>query len=554
MKCSLTSVRFAVSNHLTSSRRAGIAAALMAAAALASSGSVQAGISSSQASEIGLTQLWQLNPSLTGQGIAVGQAEADASNSSSNGWGYEPNPGAMASRITYYSYNPVYSSGTYSLPATGGYSSLYASGHATSVADIFYNGSGSVAPGVAHVDVFDAFSFYNYVLSNNSTVANEPAIVNQSFAFTGVSAGQIFNYNYVYDNYANLHNTLFVTAVGDGTGTETGTTPVSQINAPATNYNGIAVAAYGGASGVGPAYGGISKPDITAPGSATSFTAPIVSGAAAILEQAANANVGGAGTSSLADNERTIKVLLLNGAVKPTGWTNSYNYDTSTGTVTSYLAPTANTTTPLDPRYGAGIVNVYNSYQELAAGRQTYTSSTSVSGSSIPAPVFTAASTHLSGWDLNTITTSSSSANAANHYVFDLSSTKGSSFGLNATITWNMQTNQSVLNNLDLYLYNTSGKLLASSTSKVDNVQQIEATLAPGIYDLEVVKLGAAEVSATETYAMAYNFTGFGQSSIPEPSALAMLGIGMGILLVHRRRRPPVGRREDSHRIKGHHL
>lgn len=522
--------------------------------ALAATAGARAGISSGQAAEIGLTQLWQLNSSLTGQGIDVGQAEADASNSSSNGWGYEPSPGAMASKITYYSYNPVYSSGTYSLPATGGYSSLYYSGHATSVADIFYNGSGSVAPGVAHVDVFDAFSFYDYVVANNNTVANEPAIVNQSFAFTGASAGQIFSYNYIYDNYANLHNTLFVTAVGDGAGTETGTTPVSEINAPATNYNGIAVAAYGGASGIGQAYGGISKPDITAPGSATSFTAPIVSGAAAILEQAALAGAGGAGTSSLADNERTIKVLLLNGAVKPTGWTNNYNYNSSTGTVTSYLAPTAYAVTPLDPRYGAGIVNVYNSYQELAAGRQTYTAATAASGASIPAPVFTAASTHLSGWDLNTITTSSSSANAANHYVFDLSSSKGSSFGLTATLTWNMQTNQSVLNNLDLYLYNTSGKLLASSTSKVDNVQQIEATLAPGIYDLEVVKLGAAEVSATETYAMAYNFTGFGQSSIPEPSALAMLGIGMGILLIHRRRRPHPGHRDASHRAKANHL
>ncbi|NNM87149.1 MAG: hypothetical protein HKL95_01380 [Phycisphaerae bacterium] len=529
-----------------------MAAAIFLAVGFAGARAAYAGISSSQAHEIGLTQLWKLHGALTGQRINVGQAEAVSSNSSPHRWGYEPNPGAMASRITYYNCNPVYSSGTYRLPAMGGYSSLYASSHATTVADIFYNGSGSVAPGVAHVDVFDAFSFYNYVLSNNATVANQPAIVNQSFAFTGVSAGQIFNYNYVYDEYANLHNTLFVTAVGDGTGTKTGTKPASEINAPATNYNGIAVAAYGGASGIGQAYGGISKPDITAPGTATSFTAPIISGAAAILEQAANANVGGAGTSSLADNERTIKVLLLNGAVKPAGWTNHYDYATATGSVTSYLAPTAYATTPLDPRYGAGIVNVYNSYQELAGGRQTYSRSTTVTGAKIPAPVFTAASTRLGGWDLNTITTSSSSANTANHYVFNLSATRGSSFGLTATIAWNMQTHKSILNNLALYLYNTSGRLLASCTSKVDNVQQIEAKLAPGIYDMEVVKLGAAEVSAAETYALAYNFTPMmalrltsamaysavrlAPTVVPDPATWATLGVGMGLLLLRRRR------------------
>ena len=43
------------------------------------------------------------------------------------------------------------------------------------------------------------------------------------------------------------------------------------------------------------------------------------------------------------------KLLLLDGAVKPTGWTHSAMM-------------------PLDPSNGAGIVNIFNSYEILAAG------------------------------------------------------------------------------------------------------------------------------------------------------------------------------------------
>lgn len=511
------SVNFS-SKSFTQARRIALrmvwAVPLLSLTAGMQSGTAWAGISTSQAQEIGLTQLLQTNSSLTGAGVNVGQVEGDASNSSSSGWGYEPSPGAMGSKITYYDWK------TSTPTADAGYNAVYASGHATTVADTFYNGTGSVAPGVAHVNVFEATNYWTYVISGNQTMANQPSVVNQSFGWVGATAGQIQAYDYFYDNYADLHNTLFVSAVGDGQ--TTGTTPTSQINAPSTAYNGIAVAAYGGSTGVGLTYDGRSKPDITAPGSATSFTAPIVSGVAAIIHQAANENLGGTGTASMAADARTIKVLLLNGAVKPVGWTHT-------------------ATQPLDTRYGAGIVNAYNSYRQLTAGRQTPVTSTTVTSSSgIPGAVSSGASTHLSGWDFNTITTSSSTMNTANHYVFNLSPSLGSTFSLTATITWNMQYNQTKLNNLDLYLYNSSGQRIALSNSSVDNVQQIyDTNLAAGVYDLQVVKLGAAEVSTTETYSMAYDFTGFGGTqSVPEPAALGMLAVGLGILLIRRPKHP----------------
>ena len=74
---------------------------------------------------------------------------------------------------------------------------------------------------------------------------------------------------------------------------------------------------------IGPTSDGRSKPDIVSPGSgATSFSTPFVSGSAAVLMQAALRGDGGADTNSANDN-RTIKALLLNGAVKPADWTNT---------------------------------------------------------------------------------------------------------------------------------------------------------------------------------------------------------------------------------------
>jgi hypothetical protein len=83
--------------------------------------------------------------------------------------------------------------------------------------------------------------------------------------------------------------------------------------------------------------------------------------------QAALRGDGGSDTNSAADI-RTIKSLLLNGAVKPPGWTN--------------FPPQ-----PLDTNYGAGVLNVFNSYKQLAGGKHSYVDSSSVAtGGAHPPP------------------------------------------------------------------------------------------------------------------------------------------------------------------------
>ena len=81
---------------------------------------------------------------------------------------------------------------------------------------------------------------------------------------------------------------------------------------------------------------------------------------------------------------RTIKALLLNGAVKPAGLDN--------------IAPS-----PLDTRYGASVLNVLNAYEQLAGGKHGYVVSTTVATGGAHPPTGPSGSIAvLSGWDFNT--------------------------------------------------------------------------------------------------------------------------------------------------------
>jgi hypothetical protein len=236
------------------------------------------------------------------------------------------------------------------------------------------------------------------------------------------------------------------------------------------------------------------KPDITAPEGATSFSTPLVSGAAAILLQAALRGDGGSDTNSTAD-ARALKALLINGAIKPGDWTNA-------------------SPSPLDPRYGAGTVNVFESYKQLAGGKHAFIASTSVStGAAHPPTAATNNVSSLSGWDFNTLT-SSVLNDSINHYYFNLAGgASNAMYTATATLVWNRQANQTSINDLNLYLYNTStGNLVASSVSAVDNVEHLYILKLPaGRYDLQVFKsgglpTGGRNISNAETYALAFEF------------------------------------------------
>ena len=526
--------------------------------------------------QVGVMQLQQLVPQLNGSGMGVQQVEASVSTTSDQ---YQPNPanlGRSASEFTFTDFtgsNVPFSSASYSW-------------HAENVAGYFY-GAGGVAPGVSHVTVSFVDTYAEFSVFVDAAPPANSEVVNQSFAYVSEDLANVQYIDNAWDNYAASSNLLFVTAIGDGQ--TTSTSPASYINPPADMYNGIAVGAYTGtetngvfgpstgseASWVGPTWDGRSKPDLVAPGQWTSYTAPIVSGVATLMVQAGSgthlsAPVGlSASDSSIANGSvtayttaatdiRTVKALLLNGAVKPTGWTNSYTVNSGTYT---YNAVNANAVTPLDPRYGAGVVNAYNSYENLAGGEHNFTSSTMQSIAALPsvtsAPTanFTgtfsqaASATNpatITGWNLASIS-ASSTGNAVENYDFNLTGTSINSWDLTATLTWNKNYNASGINHLMLFLLNSSGQRVASSTSMLDNVQQINInpalginSLAPGQYDLAVEMLGGVNtISTSDTYALAWNFVD--PTTVPEPTALAIFALGLSLLAMPKKRPAGIG-------------
>jgi hypothetical protein len=434
--------------------------------------------------DIGVTVLRAVTTNADGSGIRVAQPEAGLdTNNPPMIW--QVNPAAVGQPTNLFTYISV-----------NGSSSNYPnflgseSGHADSVADNFYGIPGGVATNVAHVDNYDANEFVqvsesvtpistNYTVSLPAANINDP-VVSQSFTFGSVPVNEQQAIDLAYDNYAAQFNTLFISAANNG----------GPVSPPGTAYNCISVGAYGGGSSFGPTIdNGRAKPDITAPAGETSFSTPFVAGAAAVLMQAALRGDGGDDTNS-AFAIQTIKALLLNGAIKPADWTN-------------------NSPSPLDTRYGAGVLNVFNSYEQLAGGKHGYIVSNSVITNSPHLPTGAAGTVGaLSGWDFNT-NSSSATTDGVNHYYFNVTNNlNGAKFTVTATLVWNRHRNKTGINNLDLFLYDAvSSNLVACSTSLVDNVEHIFVPQLPqGRYDLQVLKKGGTTVTASEPYALAWEF------------------------------------------------
>jgi hypothetical protein len=426
---------------------------------------------------IGVTALRAVTTNLNGTGIRVAQVEGNnGDNGSTNAW--EVNPTNVAQPVALFTYTSGLGTSTSYPNSVGTWSS-----HADAVGNNFYGLPGGVATNVAHVDNYDADYFYNNIIAAAFPPNIGDSVVNQSFTFGLQTVTVQQQLDSQYDNYTVQNKTLFVSAVDNG----------GNVHAPGTSYNCIGVAAYGGTSSIGPTIdNGRCKPDITAPSFATSFSTPQVSGAAAVLMQAAVRGDGGSDTNAAFDM-RTVKALLLNGAVKPADWTNSNS-------------------SPLDARYGAGVVNVFNSYEQMAGGKHGYVVSTTVSSGGAHPPTGASGTVGvLNGWDFNTNTSVAhpSPLDAVSHYYFNVSNSVASApLTATATLVWNRQSGQTAINNLNLFLYDcANSNLVACSTSLVDNVEHIYTTnLAKGRYDLQVWKAGGSTVTTSEAYALAWEF------------------------------------------------
>ena len=431
--------------------------------------------------QIGLTTLRAVTTNLNGAGVTVAQAEASAP-------AFEVNPNAVGQPTNLFTWiagtNPYVSPPDTSSTFTN--SLGVESGHADNVGNDFYGIPNGVATNVAHVNNYDANTFVNYYIANDYAITER--IVNQSFTFSERPVPDQQAIDSIYDDYAESYGTLFVSAPNNyGIYNPPASYNTTNVVPPGTAYNCICVGAVdsgGTHNSLGPTIdNGRCKPDLTAPAGATSYSTPQVAGAVAVLMQAALRGDGGDDTNAASDL-RTIKVLLLNGAVKSADWTN-------------------NAPSPLDYRYGAGVLNLFNSYEQLAGGKQNFCASNSVaSGTAHPPVAGTNFVAVTSGWDFESLA-SDATNDVVKHYFFNVSNGMAT-----VTLVWNRQFGQTNINNLDLFLYDcANSNLVACSTSLVDNVEHIFVPkLAAGRYDLQVWKAGGSFVSASESYALAWAF------------------------------------------------
>jgi len=248
---------------------------------------------------------------------------------------------------------------------------------------------------------------------------------------------------------------------------------------PGAAYNIISVGATGGTGAAisedytqiapystrGPTTDGRSKPDIVAPGSlielpilnnawgvasGTSFAAPLVAGGSALLIEMGQ-------DRGLDVDARVIKSVLMNSADKLPGWGHT-------------------ATSPLDPDFGVGAMNLESAFFQYDAGEQE---------AGIVTPL---------GWDHGTI-----QGAVANTYEIGVPVPGGTD--LSATLVWNRDVSTDVediedavyssatLENLDLFLYDAAdpNNAIASSISTIDNVEHLFlSTPTSGQYLLEV--------------------------------------------------------------------
>ena len=422
----------------TTLARLGIIAACGMSAALLSSVA-----RANYADDIGLTALRaELGSGIpTGAGVAVSQIEASLSQTALI---YMPD--TTSTEFTGKTFTRMSGAST-------------VSGHANSVASYFYGRFSSLAPDVSAISVYEANSWiYGGFLKTGTSEApatETRTIENHSWVGTLGTTTLDTNVLRRFD-YAIQQND-FLACVGLNNGSSS-----SIPSLLASAYNAVAVGLTDGnhSSGtavIDPAVAGNPgriKPEIVAPMPATSFAAPLVSSAGALLRQTAPA----AGKHSV-----SLKAMLLAGATKDQfgNWSRT-------------------AARPLDAHFGAGQLNVFQSYHILTAGQQPASASVLVS---------------RRGWDYNT------SAVAERQYFFDLPAVEDAS-RFSATLIWNRVIADTVagpiwgnpsstLANLSLRIYQASGfakgALLDESASTVDNVEHLYlASLPAGRYVMEV--------------------------------------------------------------------
>jgi hypothetical protein len=484
-------------------------------------------------SDIGFTRL-QAEPGIsvpTGTGVEVTQTEADTN--------ADP---------AIYSYLPDLDNSQFTgktitnkTPVSGPYS-----GHATAVGKNFYGNTLSIAPGIGIIDAYLADHWldtgfmqgtnsFKKPLSSTSRIANHSWI--GSTSDTADASDLLRRIDWVVDIDE------FIQVVGQTN------SAVPNIALLGGAFNVIAVGKTDGVNGRGTAAvdatytAGRTRPHLVAPFTTSSSATPVVAAAASVLVDLGHNNSSlstdpvATGTTNRekmtiynAERSEVIKAALMAGADRLT--TNGSGPD-----ITDYRSDTANRSdNGLDIRYGAGQVNIYNSYHIIAAGEQNSDEDDGAGPGAIG----------VYGFDYDPAFGGSGSNSTAT-YRF---STSTSPVILTAALAWNLDidagsgngfSGTATLRDLDLFLYDVTGNtvLLASSTSSNENTENLWLVLNSGRNYLLEVRPKAGQSAFVWDYALAWQIVtdidGDGvadtQDNCPQDSNVNQLdtdGDGMG--------------------------
>ena len=398
------------------------------------------------------------------------------------------------------------------------------SSHATSVAMRFYGSTVSAVSAVGSIDLFEAGNWVGNGFLN--TGAGGP-IANS----IDVSTTRLINHSWEADwttwNPEILRRIDFLVEVDDyiqvvGMGTNSITNPV-----PTNSFNAIVLGITNetivtGTAAIDATYtSGRAKPDVVMPETTGSASAAWTSSASVLLIDYAHENPllsNGSTTNRNSDTiynaerSETIKAIIMAGADRETsGTTNTGNAD-----ITDYRADGKQTTNGLDTRFGAGQLNIYNSYHILDGGEQD---STEDSGTNIS----------NMGFDYDASFGGLNSSNSVATYNFATSAAIGQK--LKASLVWNIEVTSKTSDNfydLDLQLIDVTGgsSVIASSTSTIDNTENLWENLQSNrSYQLKVIA-GSTQSDFEWDYALAWQVVVPGISVLETNSSTATIEDG----------------------------
>lgn len=421
--------------------------------------------------DIGLNQLRSLASSPT-EGVGV---KAHLVEAFSGGDNYAPN--TSLSR---------FSNTNFDFPGFNRDVADIVSNHATTTAGFFFGTTGVArdlgSGGSPSVSLYTAINGPTLTENNPTTDWVNGILINgnQLPDLSGFDSMTVSSHSYALNDDPNnqippiLHRIDYTINQSDTTivvGTS-GRSTMGQLPAGwAPAYNAIAVGLSNGTHGSGltttynNGNSGRIAIDVVVQRNAPSYATPMVAGAVAILQDASD--------ESAASTSEVIRATIMAGATK------------GTGDIAGTWSRTS--TQPLDLVYGAGELNVLNSYNIQQGGE--------VNGGATPA---TAAIANFNGWDYE----ANIAANDERFYEFTVGADElVRDFSI--VLAWNANANfvvrrrslepQFELADLSLQLTDSANNVIDFSNSSADNVEHIFLSSLPaGTYQLRVSNTSAA--------------------------------------------------------------